>query len=449
MRQTVRYRCRFSAFYLFAILVVVCPPGSYADLPADSLIHLVSSDLPIVVINTHGQAIPDEPKIDASMGMIDNGPGERNFITNPFNAFNGRIGIEIRGSSTQQFPKKQYGVETRNAAGDDSSVSLLGLPAESDWVLSAPYNDKSLMRDALMLTIARSVGRYASRARFCEMILNDEYVGVYVLLERISRSKNRVNISKMSTTDTTGDAVTGGYIFKVDKTEGSDVDGWYSGFLPYPSAWQRIYYQFDYPKSSNLVSAQRAYITTHVRDFELAMAKETYADSALGYPHLLDVGSFIDCILVTELCKNVDGYRLSAFLHKDRDSKGEKFVAGPVWDFNHALGNSDYYDASLIPGFQLDYLTSNWTIQSTDLYQVPFWWKKLFDEPAFRRQLEQRWFSLRQNAFSVTASTLWSIRWQPWWTRRSKEISFAGRCSESTSGPITLSERLTRKKSRT
>jgi hypothetical protein len=402
MRLAARSRSRFSTFFLLAIVTSVCPPASHANLPADSLVRLVSSDLPIVVIDTHGQAIPDEPKIDATMGIIDNGPGLRNNIADPFNGYNARIGIEIRGSSTQQFPKKQYGVETRNAAGDDSSVSLLGLPSESDWVLSAPYNDKSLMRDALMHTIARSLGRYASRARFCEVILNDEYVGVYVLLERISRNKNRVNISKISATDTTGDAVTGGYIFKVDKTEGSDIDGWYSGFPPYPSAWQRIYYQFDYPKSSNLVAAQRAYITTHVRDFELAMAKQTYADSALGYPSLLDVGSFVDYILVTELCKNVDGYRLSAFLHKDRDSKGGKIVAGPVWDFNHALGNSDYYDASLIPGFQLVYLTSNWTFQSTDLYQVPFWWREIFDEPAFRRQLEQRWFSLRQNAFSLT-----------------------------------------------
>jgi hypothetical protein len=402
MHPIARSLRRFSTFFLLAIVALVCPLSSYANLPADSLVRLVSSDLPIVVIDTHGQAIPDEPKIDASMGIIDNGPGERNFITNPFNAYSGRIGIEIRGSSTQQFPKKQYGVETRNAAGDDSSVSLLGLPAESDWVLSAPYNDKSLMRDALMHTIARSLGRYASRARFFELVLNDEYVGVYVLLERISRNKNRVNISKISTTDTTGDAVTGGYIFKVDKTEGSDVDGWYSGFLPYPSAWQRIYYQFDYPKPSNLVGAQRAYITTHVRDFELAMAKQTYADSALGYPGLLDVGSFVDYVLLTELSKNVDGYRLSAFLHKDRDSKGGKIVAGPVWDFNHALGNSDYYDASLIPGFQLVYLTSNWSFQSNDLYQVPSWWRKLFDEPAFRAQLEQRWFSLRQNVFSLT-----------------------------------------------
>jgi hypothetical protein len=383
-------------------LAWICPWNARAGLPADSLIRLTSSNLPIIVINTHGQSIPDEPKIDASMGIIDNGPGVRNNLTDPFNGYNSRIGIEVRGSSTQQFPKKQYGIETRDSTGGDITVSLLGLPAESDWVLSAPYNDKSLIRDALMHTIGRSLGRYASRARFCEVVLNDVYVGVYVLLERITRNKNRVNISKISVTDTAGDAVTGGYIFKIDKLEGSDLDGWYSGFPPYPSAWQRIFYQFHYPKAANLAPAQRGYITRYIRDFELAMVKPTYADSSLGYPRLLDVGSFVDYIILTEFCKNVDGYRLSAFLHKDRDSKGGKIVAGPVWDFNHALGNSDYYDASLIPGFQLDYLTSNWSFQSTDVYQVPFWWAKVFAEPAFRHQLVDRWFALRQNELSLT-----------------------------------------------
>ena len=369
--------------------------------PADSLIHLTSSNLPIVVIDTRGQSIPDEPKIDAMMGIIDNGPGARNYVTDPFNGFNGPIGIEVRGSSTQQFPKKQYGIETRDSTGGDLSVSLLGMPSESDWVLSAPYNDKSLMRDALMHTLARSLGRYASRARFCEVILNNQYAGVYVLLERIARNKNRVSITKMSEADTAGDAVTGGYIFKVDKVEGSDIDGWYSGFPPYPSAWQRIYFQFDYPKAGNLVAAQRGYITRYVRDFELAMAKTTFADSLAGYPGLIDVGSFVDNMIITELCKNVDGYRLSSFYHKDRDSKGGKLVAGPVWDFNHALGNSDYYDASLIPGLHLDYLTTNWGFQSSDNFQAPFWWGKIASDPGFKLRLEARWSALRQDLLSL------------------------------------------------
>jgi spore coat protein CotH len=143
-----------------------------------SVIEFTSSNLPIVVINTNGQEIPDAYKITADMGIIYNGEGVRNFLTDPYNNYSGKIGIEIRGSTSQWFPKKQYAVETRDALGNDLDVSLLGFPQESDWILFAPYNDKSLMRDVLAYKIASSMGRYASRSKFCEVVLNGEYVGV-------------------------------------------------------------------------------------------------------------------------------------------------------------------------------------------------------------------------------------------------------------------------------
>ena len=130
------------------------------------------------------------------------------------------------------FPKKQYAVETRDALGNDLDVSLLGFPEESDWILFAPYNDKSLMRDVLVYKIAASMGRYASRSKFCEVVLNDEYIGVYVLLEKVKRDANRVNIKKLEPPDISGDALTGGYIIKIDKTDGENNDGWYSTYLP-------------------------------------------------------------------------------------------------------------------------------------------------------------------------------------------------------------------------
>ena len=405
--------CKYSSFYRqvairFSLLILSSLLGAIVGRgapPADSLITLASSDLPIIVIDTHGQTIPDEPKIDASMGVIDHGPGQRNLATDPFNGYDGRIGIEIRGSSSQMFPKKQYAVETRDSTGNELKVSLLGLPDESDWVLYAVHNDKSLLRDVLIFTIARSIGRYASRARYCEVILNGEYVGVYILLEKVARGKNRVNITKLSSADTLGDAITGGYIVKIDKTEGSETAGWYSGFPPRPGAGQRIYYQYHYPKAENLVGAQIAYITQYIRDFELAMYLPSYADSATGYPRLLDVDAFVDFVLLNEIGKNVDAYRLSCYMYKDRDSKGGRLVMGPLWDFTLAFGNCDYYDASLVEGFQWTYLTSNLAFLQTDSYQVPFWWKKLLEDPTISEKLQQRWNALRGNQLSLQRIT--------------------------------------------
>ncbi len=335
------------------------------------------------------------------MGIIDNGPGQRNSPGDPFNGYNGKIGIEVRGSSSQAFPKKQYAVETRDSLGNERNVPLLGLPDGSDWVLYAVYNDKSLIRDALMFTIARSLGRYASRAQYCEVILNGEYAGVYLLLEKIGRGKNRVNISKLGAADTLGDAVTGGYIVKIDKIEGASTDGWYSGLPPYPWATQRIRYQFHYPKVDNLVWAQRSYVTLFFRDFEVAMYGSDYADTATGYPHWLDVDALVDYVLLNEFGKNVDEFRLSFFMYKDRESKGGKLVMGPLWDYTLAFGNCDYYDASLAEGFQWDFLFGNPAFLHEDMYQVPFWMKKLLNDPAIRAKLQQRWNALRADRFSV------------------------------------------------
>ena len=74
--------------------------------------------LPIVVITTVNNAeIQDEPKITAQMGIINNGPDVGNSVTDAFNEYNGAIGIEIRGASSQNFPKKNYSLETRNEDG--------------------------------------------------------------------------------------------------------------------------------------------------------------------------------------------------------------------------------------------------------------------------------------------------------------------------------------------
>lgn len=360
-----------------------------------------SSNLPIVIINTHGQTIMNEPKITADMGIIYKGEGVRNYVTDSLNHFNGKIGIEIRGSSTQMFPKKQYSVETRDASGNDLSVSLFGMPSEADWILSAEYDDKSLMRDVVAYTLSNSIGRYASRTKYCEVVINGEYLGVYMLYEKIKRDKNRVNISKLDSTGVSGDALTGGYIIKVDKLDGSGNDGWYSGFLPNIGSPFKIYYQYHYPKPEDITSAQKEYIKNFVLSYEIALYYNTFADTGIGYPKYFDVPSMVDFFLMNELTKNVDGFRLSMYMYKDKDSKNPKLFFGPVWDFNAGFGNCDYYDASKIQGWQLTYLTSNASFLSGDNFQVPYWWKKIYQDTSFMNLVKSRWELLRKDQFRI------------------------------------------------
>lgn len=181
---------------------------------ANAQVQFDSTNLPIILIDTQGNEIIDEPKIQARMKIIFNNDGKTNRISDSANIYNDYIGIEIRGSSSQMFPKKAYSIETRDSSGEDNDVSLLGFPEESDWVLYAPYSDKTLLRNVLAYKFANNLGRYASHTKFCEVFLNGDYIGVYVFMEKIKRDKNRVDIKKLEPEDNSGDALTGGYLLQ-------------------------------------------------------------------------------------------------------------------------------------------------------------------------------------------------------------------------------------------
>lgn len=355
-----------------------------------SQINFTSSNLPIIVIDTQGKTILDKSKIEAHMGIIDNEEGNINHITDPFNAYNGKIAIEIRGHSSQQFDKKQYGFETIDSLGNDLDVSLLGLPKESDWVLNASYIDKSLLRNVLAFKLFNDMGRYSSRTKFCELVINNDYRGVYILQEKIKRDKNRVNITKLEPTDIEGEAITGGYIIKIDKADAGDKT-WKSPYPPFPGAYQRIEYIYYYPKSDEIDSAQAEYIKNYVTDFEKVMSVSNYNDPFYGYQNYIDVDSFVDVFLMFEFSKSVDAYRLSTYFHKDRN---KKLCAGPLWDFDLSFGLADYYEGYNPEGWQYKVYLGN------DFWQNPFWVSKLYDDPIFKNKFAKRWNELKDNILS-------------------------------------------------
>lgn len=362
----------------------------------------LQSNLPIIVINTFGISIPDEPKITAHMGVIDNGEGNLNNIGDPFNDFDGFIGIEIRGKSTQSFPKKSYAFETRDSTGEDMSVSLLGMPEESDWVLYAPYTDKSMLRNVVSFDIARKTGGYHSRTRFCEVILNNDYKGVYVLMEKIKKDKNRVDIATLNPDEISGDDLTGGYILRVDwRDQGFayGVDGWKSHpDPPYKNAHD-ITFQYYYPDGDEIVEQQRSYIRNFVTAAENLLTRSGFTNPDEGYQKYLDAASFVDFMLVSEISKEVDKYRLSTYFFKDKDSNGGKIVAGPAWDFNLGYGNVDYWP----PG--IDYTGWAYTRVEPVDYGIMFWWKRLMEDPYFRDLAKTRWVDLRQDKLSDASIT--------------------------------------------
>ncbi len=268
---------------------------------------LFSSNLPVVMIDTEGRTIVDSPKTTVQMKIIYNGADKRTNVTDAPNVYDGLAGIEFRGSSSQLFPKKAYGIELRDEKGDGREVALLGMPKEEDWILFASYNEKSLMHNALAMKMARDLGMYASRTQYVEVVVNGRYEGVYLLMEKIKRVAGRLNITKMSDKDNSGDALTGGYIFKIDKTTGGSA-GWFSK-IPSPTRNARVQYLYEYPDFDEITSQQKAYLIAKVDSAEAALNSSNFRDSQTGYRRHYDGLSFARIFLINEVARNVDGYR--------------------------------------------------------------------------------------------------------------------------------------------
>lgn len=359
-------------------------------------VTIQSSNLPLIIINTHGQTIVDEPKIEADMGIIFNGEGVRNHITDSFNHYNGRVGIEIRGKSSQYYPQKPYTIELHDALGQELQVSLFGMHKESDWVLHAPYADKSLLRNALAYTMSRDMGRWAPRGRHVELILNGEYMGIYVLFEKIKWGNGRVEIAKMTDQDNTGDELTGGYIFSLDKAP----NGWFSRFpVPNSPTFGTKQFSYIYPRPQYITELQKSYIQTAVDAFENALWSPNFQDPKNGFKKYIDMSSFVDHMLINEISRNVDAYRSSSYYHKDRDSRDPKIYAGPIWDFDLAFRNADFCNGSELGGWAYQF---NYVCPSDPAGLNPFWWEKLLKDSVFQGELKCKFKSLTSNQFSLT-----------------------------------------------
>ena len=352
---------------------------------------IYSYDFEIVTLGVGPEGeIVDDPKVPAALKIK-----RKDSIY-----YEGIIGIEIRGESSQYFEKKSYGFETWDEQYNDIDVPLLGFPEEEDWILYGPFSDKSLIRNKLIYDLSNQIGRYASKTEFVELRINYEYMGLYIFMEKLKRDKNRINIKKLNQNDIDENLISGGYIIKIDKSDMED--GSYTDYNSFQSNFdvfgnlngdKKINFNYEYPKPGEINANQKNYIKNYFHDFESALASEKFTDDNNGYNKYIDVGSFIDFFILNELSNNVDGYRLSTYLHKDRD---KKIVIGPIWDFNLSFGNADYCG-----GDRYDLWLHEFNERCLgDFWNVPFWWKRLLEDENFINKLKERWNDLRLNILS-------------------------------------------------
>ena len=370
--------------YLFIMLSILL----LSQNSAFAQVTFTDSNLPIVIINTdNAQDIPDDPRIFGQMKIIYNGEGIQNYVTDQTNTvslnYNGRIDIELRGSTSQDLPKKQYGLSTKLADNvSNNNVSLLGMPSENDWILNGLAFDQSLIRDYLSYNLSRMLGNYATRTVYCEVVINGDYKGLYILQEKVKADSERVNVTKITNAQNSLPNLSGGYITKADKTTGGDPIAWTMDSYIDNNAINFIH---ELPKPADVTIQQNDYIYTQFANLKSTAAANNGTLSN-GYPSIIDIPSFIDFMISNELASNADGYQLSSFFHKDRNGK---LRAGPIWDFNLTYGN-DLFDY----GFDRSHYDV-WQFANGD-NQGPKFWTDLFNNPQFKCYMSKRWNELIQ-----------------------------------------------------
>lgn len=348
----------------------------------------VSLDLPILLIDGYGRGAPGREFVDAAALLFAPVGGHASFSTPPTLAT--RIGYHLRGTSSSLFDKAPYRVEFRDNEDDDVDHPVLGMPAESDWVLRGPYTDKALVREAFTFDLAREMGFAAPRYAFVEFYHNvadrpvdaEDYQGVYLIVETIKNSRNRLDLKDLDPDDVTLPAISGGYIFKFE---------WLTAEEPTLDCQGRpatCWHYLEVVDPSPLPPEQQAWLTGHLQQFNDLMQSRDFADPTTGYPAWIDVASFVDSFIVNELTRNFDAYARSSYFHKDR---GGKITAGPLWDLDltYGIGGGDNLETT---GWQ--YAQPRWPKPNN-------WINRLVTDPGFMALVRARWAALRQGPLSA------------------------------------------------
>jgi hypothetical protein len=363
-----------------------------------------SSNVPIIIMDSFGYDIDEEdgrqswPLRPIYAVIINVGENGRAHIMDPPD-YVGRAGAKVRGNSSQALPKKQYAVEIWDEFDEDRDVPLLDFPSNSDWVLHAPYGDKSLMRNYLAYNWAREVGIIAMRAQHAEVFFNaddgtvdfdltedGDYRGVYAFIEKIKRGDDRVDIADLKPTDDSEPDITGGYILSMDALDDDEEDIAWRTSHGHPPFFGWNGFVTNDPGKDQILPAQSSYIEDYINEFEDVLYDDNFTDPESGYRSLGDVATFIDYHLYTEFLMNADSYYASMFMHKDRLGK---LRMGPIWDWNVSLGGTDDWDTDN---------PTNWLYNRVSA--SVFWFDRLQDDPEYRLAFADRYYSWRYNSLT-------------------------------------------------
>lgn len=363
--------------------------------PSVSYDLVFESTLPLLAIETDGQQIPYGEDIRSRMFVYDREDGSNSVENVPELCLD--MGIHYRGQYSSMFDKKSYRLEFCNEKeGSKLDVPILGMAAGHDWVLNGPYLDKTQMRNALSYTLARQIMFYAPDYRYCELYLNGEYVGLYLLLEVPRLTETRIPFAK--TALASGETA---YLLQRNRTwnirsystivgeklrepgpAGIDVDmDWLNTFGLRAELTQVPFFVVS-PNTEKITAAQYRYIEEDISAFERTLYADYFTDPERGYRNLIDMDSFASYYLLNEFSMNLDSGFYSTYVCKEL---GGRLRMGPVWDFNNAYSNYVHRGTDPEDGFVI--ADNNWFTQLTR-------------DRVFVDAVVEKWRQLRQGILS-------------------------------------------------
>lgn len=376
-------------------------------------VKLTRTNLPIVFMNVNGKTIQREDRITAWCKIIDNGDGQYNYgdtIAHPGQTidYEGYVGLKYRGNSSfNSSEKKPYSFRPFDKpveeGGKKQKVEIMGMGKDNDWALLAPFSDKSMIRDVLTFELARPYFDFVPHAKYCELILDGTYYGIYIMAERVGKGKKRLDLHDPG--EDAGD-LTGDYHVEIDRND--EPNFYRSKYRPEdgngnPMNDKYITYQYknpEYEDFAELPAGALDALHKAIDDMEGSLRATNYDDPEEGYRKYLDEISFIDYLLSTEFSFNIDGYRLSTNLYKYSDTRAaneglDSRWKMSLWDFNIAYGNANYNS-----GERTDLWQYNFNARHNDSQSVPFWWSRMLKDKKFVEQLKNRWKLYRENDYS-------------------------------------------------
>ncbi len=349
--------------------------------------------LPIIRIETGGQKIPGKSIHDSeylTIGYETGDAGETEILVNVETVeeegtwhhgddpatIQASALFRVRGNSSRDFSKSSYRiklVDSENTELNDPQP-MLGMTSGDEWALHGPFLDKTLIRNYICMNLAAEIMGYAPNVRFCELVLDGEYQGVYLLMETIDVQEGRVDLTEYQE----GNPFTS-YIVSIEPH--ADPERTVDNFTQYT---KRIEEDSDleirYPSSLALTPELKSYINSDFSEIERILFSYNVSEGNTDYRNLLQVDSFVNYYIFNEFVAINDTFSASTYFTKDVRGKLE---IGPVWDYNNAWNNYFYpYESS---GF---------------LLSQRGWYAQLMKSEPFVDQVVSRYKSLREGVLS-------------------------------------------------